>query len=158
MFRRHVESVEVVEVVLDVRALGHGEAEVTEDLDDLFPDLVDGVDGALQFAAHRQRHVNRLAGETFVQRLVGQRCLAGGDRLRHLVLEQVEGRAEALALLGRHGAQALHLLGDRALLAQRCNAHRLKGRLVGSGVDLREGFALQGVQRHRSCPQNKTGP
>ena len=55
---------------------------------------------ALGFAAHRQGHVNRLAGEAFVQRRVGKRRLAAGNGFRHPVLEQVEGGTEGFALVG----------------------------------------------------------
>ena len=47
MLGRDVERVEVVQVVLDVRALGDGEAHVAEDRDDLLDGLADRMDAAL---------------------------------------------------------------------------------------------------------------
>ena len=77
------------------------------------------------------------------------------DGFGHLVLEQVQGGAEGLALVRRHGAQRLHLLGDHALLAQRVDAHGLKGGLVGGGVDERQCFGFECLKRHRCSPKNK---
>ena len=47
MFRRDVERGEIVEVVLDVRAFGHGEAHLAEDRDHLVDGLADRMDAAL---------------------------------------------------------------------------------------------------------------
>ena len=50
MLGRDVERLEIVPVVLDVRAFGHGEAHVGEDRDDLLGGLADRVDAALAAA------------------------------------------------------------------------------------------------------------
>ena len=51
MVRRDVEGGEIVEVVLDVRPFGDGEAHLAEDGDDLVDGLADRMDAALGFRA-----------------------------------------------------------------------------------------------------------
>ena len=65
---RDIERAEVVEVVLDVRALGHGEAHLAEDRDDLLGDLADRVDAAVGARPHRQSDVLPLGEQLGVER------------------------------------------------------------------------------------------
>ena len=151
MLGRNVQRIEIVEVVLDVRAFGHGEAEVAENLHHLFPHLGDGMNGAGDLRPHRQRHVDLLGGEPRLKRDLLQLRLAARQGLRHLVLQHVEGGARLLALLGAHGAQALHALGDRALLAERGDAHGFECCLVGCGVDLGKDRLFESGENSFGC-------
>ena len=66
MLARDVEGGEVVEIVLDVRALGDAEAHGTEDGDDLVDGLADGMEAALGlltgFIAHAEAASLRALG------------------------------------------------------------------------------------------------
>jgi hypothetical protein len=63
MLGRDVERLEIVPVVLDVRAFGDREAHVGEDRDDLLGDLRDRVDPSLRPLAGGQGDIGTLAGE-----------------------------------------------------------------------------------------------
>ena len=131
MVRRDVEGVEVVEVVLDLRALGHGEAHVGEDRRDLFRDLAHRVDRAQPPAAGGQRHVEPFAAQPLLERGIGERGLLRGQRRVDLVLQRVELWAHDLPLFRRHLAQLAHLERHFALLAHRLQADVLERGLVG---------------------------
>ena len=94
-------------------------------------------------AADRQRHVERLALELRLERRLLQHRPARRERLGHRVLERVDRRALRLALVGRELAEGGQERGDRALLAERGDPHRLQRRFVASGFDRGERFVLQ---------------
>ena len=64
-------------------------------------------------------------------------------RLRDLVLGEVDRRALRLALVRRHLAERREQRGDRALLAERCDAHGFEGGFVAGGGDLGEDFGFE---------------
>ena len=127
MLRRDVERLEIVPVVLDVRALGDGKAHVGEDRDDLLGGLADRMDAALGARAGRQGDVDPLGVQPRVERPLGQERAAGRQRRLDLLLERVERLAGLAPLLGRQRAQLLDQLGDAALLAQRRDADLVQG-------------------------------
>ena len=129
---------EIVIVGLDVRTLGDREAHVAEDRGDLVDHLADRMDAAAlgRRLPDRQRHVDLFGGEPRGDRGILEFGLARAERLGDAVLQAVDGRALGLPLLRRHRAQRLQQLGDRALLAERGNAHRLDRLLVGGRGDL----------------------
>ena len=57
---------------------------------------------------------------------------------RDLVLGEVDRRALRLAFVRRHLAERREQRRDRALLAERCDAHRFEGGFVAGGGDLVE--------------------
>ena len=157
MLGRHVEGGEIVEVVLDMRTLGDREAEIAPDLHDLLPHLAHRMDGALRLRAHRQGDVDLLGGEARFERRLLKRRLARGDRLGDLVLEQIERRARLLALFRRHAAQALHALGDRALLAERRRRARLRARLRRRPRRRRSEYRVRASRDSCAVPQTAKG-
>ena len=103
MLGRNVERREVVEVGLDMRPFGHGEAHVAEDLDDLIEHLADRVHAA---PACSRAGTGRVTSTVSVARRASSACvvqhlLAGRDGVRDLRLEPVERRSHDLALF-RH--------------------------------------------------------
>ena len=88
--------------------------------------------------AQRQRDVDGLGGEAGVERRRFQDVAARGQRLRDLVLGEVDRRTLRLALVRRHLAERREQRGDRALLAERGDAHRFERGLVAGGGDLGE--------------------
>ena len=60
------------------------------------------------------------------------------ERLRDLVLGEVDRRTLRLALVRRHLAERRQQCGDRALLAERGDAHRFEGGLVAGCSDIGE--------------------
>ena len=86
--------------------------------------------------AQRQGDVDGLGCKPRIKRCRFQDLAARGERLAHPVLGEVDRRTLRLALVRRHLAERGQQRGDRALLAQRRDAHELERRLVGRGGDL----------------------
>ena len=139
---------EIVVVALDVRPFGDGKAHVGEDGGEFVHHLADGMDaaGLGGRVAHGQRHVHALGGEPRFEGGFLQHRAARVERLADIVLERVDGGAGALALVGRHLAERRQQGGDRALLAERRDAHGLERRFVACGGDRGKGFGLERVQ------------
>jgi hypothetical protein len=148
MLGRNVQRVEIVEVVLDMRSLGHGEAEIAEDLDHFLPDLRHRMHGARALWSHRQRDIDLLRGKPRLESGFLKCCLAHTKGFAHAVLQQVERGTGLAAFIGAHAAERLHALGDGALLAERRDAHGFDGRFVGCGGDLREDILFEGLETH----------
>ena len=110
---RHVQGLEVVDVVLDLGALQHFVAHADEDVLDLLPHLHQRVHAAHGALARRQRDVHGTGGRTGR----GQRGRALGKRRFHFRLESVDLRAEAAPLVGGQRRQRLQEGRDRAGLA-----------------------------------------
>ncbi len=68
---------------------------------------------------------------------------AAGEGLGDAVLEAVQRRPHDLALLRRHGAEALHQFGNAALLAERGDPLGFQRRLVGGFGNTRSNVALE---------------
>ena len=140
-----VELGEVEIVGLDVGTFGDREAHVGEDRGQLVDHLADRMDAALlrRRLAHRQRDVDGLGVEARVERGVLERVAARGERLRDLVLEAVDQRPLHAALVRRHRAERLQQRGDRAVAAERGDAHRFQRRLVGGRRDVGQDLLLE---------------
>ena len=155
MAGREVESGEVVIVGLDVRAFGHREAHIGEDRGDLVHDLADRMDAPTRFRrlTHRQGDVDPLRREAGFEGGLCERLAPRGDGALHPVTQAVDERTALLALLRRHAAKGLQQVGDRALLAERSDAHGVEGGLVGCAPDLSEQIAFEGFEiGHRFKP------
>ena len=142
MAGREVELGEIVVVGLDVGPFGDGEAEVGEDGGDLVEHLADRMDaaGLDPRRAHRQRDVERFRLQPRFERGGLQHRAAGGERLRHLVLQRVDLGPGRAPLVRRHLAERRQQRGDGAFLAERGDAHGFERRLVRRGGDGGEGF------------------
>ena len=123
---------EIVVVGLDIGTFRHREAHVGEDGGEFVDHLADRMHaaGLGRRLAHRQGDVDRLAVEPRVERARGEFVLARGDCGAELVFQAVDRRALHLALVGRHRPERLQERGDRAALAERCDAHGLERCLV----------------------------
>ena len=80
MLGRDVERIEVVEIVLDMRTLGDGEAHLAEDRHQLFHGLADRVDEADLTRARGQGDVDALLDEAPLEVHLLQLRLACFDR------------------------------------------------------------------------------
>lgn len=143
---RNVERGEIMPVVLDFGAGGDREAQIREDLGEFVHHLADRVDRARCDAVNRQRHVHRFAGEARVERGLLQARFAGGQRLGDGFAQGMDARALFLALFGGELAERLEQAGDRALLAERLDAHRLQRIERGGGIDRGKQLAAQGIE------------
>ena len=136
---------EVVVVGLDIRTFGDRKSHVGEDRGDLVQHLAQRMDAAgfgRRFA-QRQRDVDGLGGKPRIERRRLQDVAARGERLRDLVLGEVDRRALRLAFVRRHLAERREQRGDRALLAERCDAHGFEGGFVAGGGDLGEDVRIR---------------
>ena len=62
---------------------------------------------------------------------------------RDLVLGEIDRGALRLALVRRHLAEGREQRGDRALLAERCDAHGFEGGFVAGGGDIGENLGFE---------------
>ena len=138
----HVQCGEIVPARFDLGSSRDGKAQIRENLGQLVHHLRDRVHRALGRGRDRQREVDRFGGEPFVERRAFQRVLARGDRGGDSFARAVDARALFLALFGAHAAQRLEQPGDRALLAQSCDADVFQRGKIGSG-DARQIILLQ---------------
>ena len=83
------------------------------------------------------------AGKPRIERGRFQHVAARGERLRDLVLGEVDGRALRLALVRRHLAERRQQRRDRALLAERRDAHGFERGFIAGGGDLCEDFLFE---------------
>ena len=143
---RKIQLGEVVVVALDVGPLGDREAHFGEDHGDLVQHLADRMDAPGDDArrADRQRDVERVGLQPVPQRRRPQESAPRGESFGHLVLERVDRRAGASALVGRHLAQRREHGGDRAFLAQRGDPRRLQRAFVGGRGDGGQSLGFEG--------------
>ncbi len=127
---------EIVEVPLDLGAIGDVEAEAREDLDDVVERLRDRMAVAAMAGAAGQRDVELFAMQIFFQ-------LALRDALLRLLEERLElgdgigdQLAHARAIGGGQRAHPLAQAGERAALAEVLHARRLDMLLVGGSRQL----------------------
>jgi hypothetical protein len=153
-----VQGREVVEVVLDVRALGHGEAHLGEDGDHLVHGLHGRMDAAATAMRGGQGQVQRLAGQARVEGGGFQRGLLVVQRRLHAIAQDVDRRAALLALVGAHGPQRLEQARDRAGLAQGGDAHGVEGGEIAGGGHLGQHVGFEsGEIGHDGVPSRGFG-
>ena len=133
-----VQLCEIVIVGLDIGTFGDRKSHVGEDDIDLFEHLAEGMDAALLGRAFTQgqRDVDGFRGKSRIERRGFQDVAACGERLRNLVLGEIDRSALRLAFLGRHLAERGEQRGDRAFLAERCDAHGFERGFVAGGCDI----------------------
>jgi hypothetical protein len=101
MILRIVQRCEVVPIVLDLRPIGHIEADRTEDLLDADPGAHDRVNAATAASPPRQRDVDRLVGEALVQLIGGELAPARLEQSFDHFLRAIDRGALLTLLLGR---------------------------------------------------------
>jgi len=84
--------------------------------------------------AQWQRDVDGFRGEPRIERRLLQQVAPRRQRLRHRILGEVDRGALRLALLRRHLSKGRKQGGDRALLAEGSDAHRLEGGFVAAAA------------------------
>ncbi len=143
MVGRDVQLGEIVIVKFDIRAFANGKTQIGKDRGDLVHHLADRVDRAAGLWPRRKRHVDTLARQPRIQRVIGQGCFAFGNGICHRVTQRVEGRAVLFALLRAHGAQRFQQLADRSLFAKRGHAHRFQCGFAVCGGNGPQNLALK---------------
>ena len=140
-----IQFCEVVVVGLDIGTFGDRKSHVGEDRVDLLEDLAQRMDAAgfRGRFAQRQRDVDGLGGEPGIERRRLENVAALGKRLRDLVLGEIDCGALRLAFVRRHFAEGREQCGDRALLAERCDAHGFEGCFIAGGGDLAEDLGFE---------------
>src|SRR5690348_4761570 len=126
MVRREVQRLEVVPVVLDLRAIGTLVAEPREDRRDAFQRAGDRVDAAALAIAPGQADVELLGSEAAIELGLFQHLLARGQRVGESILHAVHFGAARLALIRRQCTKRLQCSGDDAILAQQSDAQRIE--------------------------------
>ena len=139
---------EVVVVGLDIGTFGDGESHVGEDRGEFVHHLAERMNAALLGGglAQRQRDVDGLGGQPRVERCGFQDVAARGQRLGDGILGEIDRRTLGLAFVRRHLAERREQRGDRALLAERCDAHRFDGGFVAGGGDVGENLGFEGSE------------
>src|SRR5688500_11371468 len=114
MVARDVERLEVVEVRLDLRPLGHREPEAHEDGHDLVAHARQRMEPAPRRSTARQREVRARALALAAPLALEHLAQADDEEGFERTLRLVGGGANQRALLGRQGAERLQDLGQGA--------------------------------------------
>ena len=135
---RNVERGEIIPVGLDLRAGGHGEAQIGEDFRQLVHHLRHRMHGTSRSHRRGQAHVDAFPGQLRIERRAFQRILARLNGIGHRAARTLDDRPLRLALFGAHLAQRLQLFADLALLAQRGHADRFQRVQILGRIHLRQ--------------------
>jgi hypothetical protein len=146
MLGRNVERAEIVPVGLDVRPLGDRKSHVAKNRDDLLPDLGDRMHRADRFRARRKRDIDCLGLQPRFERELGEHGAARLDVFGHSVTQFVQLRPGRFSLLRAHFSEPLQELGNRAFLAEGCDAERLQLALVLRRDDGGGDFGSEGCE------------
>src|SRR5258708_18902257 len=158
MFRRDVERSEVVEILLDMWALGDGEPHLAEDCDDLVDRLADRMDAAGCGRRYREGYVGTLHGEALVERGFAECSLTILKALADFISQRIELRADLAPLVGPDLAEAAHQTRYRPVAAEQVDPDLLERIERWRGSDLAQKLAR--VRRsvfHYSSPARKRG-
>src|SRR3546814_1282427 len=118
-------DLEVVPVVLDLRAVGQLVAQAAEDVGDALDRAADRMQAAARGVAAGQRDVDGFGGQARVERGIFELGLARRKRRSDRVARAVDRLARRLALVARQRAQRLELRGNAAALAEDRKSTRL---------------------------------
>lgn len=129
VFRR-IQRSEIVEVVLDLGAVGDIETDRTEERFDALDRARHRMQAARRQAPARQRDVERLRLELRLQRGMTKRLAPRIERRLDPLLGAVYGGTRRLACLRIELAQPLQQLGNRAALAEKARLGLLQRRGV----------------------------
>ncbi len=142
---REIQLCKIVIVGLDVWSFGDRKSHVGEDRGDLVHHLAERVDSARfgEGLAQRQGDVDGLGGKPCVECCRFQNVAPRGQGLRNRVPGKIDRRTLRLAFVRRHFAERCEQRGDRALLAERGDAHGFKGGFVACGGDLAKDLGFE---------------
>ena len=138
-----VEGLEVVVVVLHLRAFRHLETGIGEEVLDAPQGAGDGVQAPGALTTARQGDVDPLTRQAGTQGLPFQVGAAGLDGLLDLDLGLVDGLAGPRTLLRRQATELLELRRQQARLAQVVHPDPIQGGQLAGRGDLSQGLGLQ---------------
>src|SRR6185312_13477307 len=151
MMRREIQRLEIVPVILDLRAVGTLVTQPREDRRDALQRASDRVDAAAFAVAPGQADVELLRSQSALELGLFQHLLARGQCIGETLLDPVHLGTARLALVRRQCAERLQRRGDDAALAQQAHAQRVERLqrvgLVDFGQRLR-GAAVQIIHRY----------
>ena len=158
MLGRDVERREVVEVVLDVRALGDQETELAQDGRHFIQRPRNRMAPAGRLPARRQRDVRPLGGEPGFKGRVLQGGLAFAQRACQALLDRVQMLARGAPLVPRQGGHRAKHAVELALAAERPDADgfefvRVRGGLHRGEQRLFKCVCLRKERAHRASPE-----
>ena len=158
MLGRDVERGEVVEVVLDVRALGNPETELAQNRRHFIERPRDRMAAAGRLPARRQRDVGPLGGKPGFQGRVLQGGLAFAQRAGQALLDRVQMLAGGAPLVSRQAGHRAEHAVELALAAERPDADgfklvRVRGGLHRSEQRLFKSVCLRKERAHRASPE-----
>jgi hypothetical protein len=149
--RRNVQSLEVVEVVLDLRTLGNLEAGTPEQRLDAQPRARERMQAAAPLAAPRQRDVDAATRKFALDRRALELGVPGRQGLLEALLDRVD-RLPRLASLGdSEPADALQAQRQLALLAEELHAQFLERGERIARANLRERRGRECVEVGHRC-------
>ena len=143
MFRRNIEGGKVIEIFLDLRALGDAEAHLGKDFGHFVNHLTDGVDAAGVGRNGGQGDVQFFRLQALVQDFVFQRFPPRGDGVVEAVFQRIQFRAEFLFFLRRHFAKFPHHQTDTAFFAKCGDPDLFKGFYIICGGYLAQNILFQ---------------
>lgn len=139
MVFRAVQCGEIGPVGLDLGAIGDVEADRAEDFLDALPGAHHRVDAAEAAAAPGQGDVDRLGIQSRLHLRIGQRVAARIQQRLDLFLGLVDHRALRAPRVGVELAEALHLFGNLAGLAEVFGLRVFEGGRILRGGEVRLG-------------------
>ena len=160
MLRRNIERAEIMEIVLDVRAVRDRETHVGEYGGEFLDHLADGMNAPHVLGALPDGlgDVGPFGFEARLEGRLVEDCLAGRYGVADPVLESVQRRAHDLALIRAHGAKPAHQVADAALFPQRRDADRLQRLFVGRAGDAGEQFPFKMFEAGHDLPSRALPP
>ena len=150
-----VERLEVVEVVLDLRAFRDAESRPAEDCLDSQARARHRMKAADRLSAARQRHVDCAAAELTLERDSVELRAPRIEGSRDAVLRLVDRGACALALIGRKASETLQQLRHGALAAENLHAHRIERGKIRARFDVSECARDQRLQVLHPTPRDR---
>ena len=144
VFGRHVEGVEVVPIIFDLRTLRDVEAHVGEYCRHFFEHLANRMNRPGPPLAPRKGHVQPFLLQTSIERHVREFRLALGGRFGDLVLDAIERWSGLAPLFRIHCPERPESLSDFSLSPKRGDTCRFNLGFAGGIPDFREVMRSKG--------------
>ena len=133
MVGRHIQRIEIMELVFNIRSFGNFKTHFAENRRNFFINFADRMNAPLLFGTNRQRYVNSLSRKLGIKFLGSQLFLSGVKRLLHFRLQNIEVPTLLLFFLDWKAAQTFHQFGNSAFFAQNGHSDFFKGLHVRRG-------------------------